>query len=576
MFSLTEKISERALRVGFYCAALVMVQAAFADPPSQRAVRVYRYEPQIFEAAGRYEFDAERVLRRYQSLMEILSRQPEYAELLAVKPAAIKLSVQGDPVADYQPSYRINPSAIRAWKADLKEVLSDFGYGYSYSSYSFGSASSSGGTPLRTRLIDSINEAASPQARARYGLAEATRRLTLRAQLLALAEELRAKGRPEGELRWDLSDRIYELGEADLDWFMEDVVVRPLLEKQADRLNDGVIDFALEGFKALSLKISADKVEVNDVFKGKLSVVEVPPEIGLFRGTVGNDCATAVSSGYAASPMERVFFIYNEAGKVLGYMNVTHVVFQGAPAIYVNTIDGSKLTTPETDAVLRAVYANRETFGAREMVLPVREKLSGNINFTAVREAFITSIRDGQAGALTYVDAPLRKWIDEAHGSAPYDRADTNRVGIRYEPRPSQTQVKSQLTVRAPREMSLDEAPVDKWDTLRLAMSEARREDPAARRLVESVLRDSGVTVEEVRHFASWAENWSHEDLAHFRATASRELAALGIESTPDFLKDRGGLLMAGLRSCPDFAAAAEQPGSPAMETGICNLILKK
>ena len=158
----------------------------------------------------------------------------------------------------------------------------------------------------------------------------------------------------------------------------------------------------------------------------QLTLTEVHPHVGVFRGNLGDDCATTHSFGYANSPLERVFFISNKEGKAVGYVNGTMVnLSNGKKAFFINTISGPRVSGTMTEAIFSGFTKSQEALGVDDIVILGKNNLSKNINFSIIREGYENSW--GNPVTLTFRDEGVRNIIAKHVDSSSYDSATRNK-----------------------------------------------------------------------------------------------------------------------------------------------------
>lgn len=165
-----------------------------------------------------------------------------------------------------------------------------------------------------------------------------------------------------------------------------------------------------------------------------MSIQEVPSFVGIFRGCTGNDCSTLYSFPYPNSPKERVFFVYDKAGALKGYVATTYVKEGGRDALYIHTIAGPNLSTQDADFVLHSLNQKARDLGVTEVLIPPGTKVHSNVNFQVIRQAYASAAaRSPGQVSISYPDAEIRNILD-ASVSMTYDRANTNTVAHRFVP----------------------------------------------------------------------------------------------------------------------------------------------
>ena len=156
----------------------------------------------------------------------------------------------------------------------------------------------------------------------------------------------------------------------------------------------------------------------------ELTLREVHPHLGIFRGNIGDDCGTSNSFGFANSPNERVFFILNNKGEDVGYLNGTTVELpSGEKAFFVNTISGKRVSGTMTESIFSSLVIDevKDALGVREIVL-LGEQNTRNINFSIIQNVYGQS--RGRAVRVYFPDEEVRRVIGEEVVSSEYDSAE--------------------------------------------------------------------------------------------------------------------------------------------------------
>ena len=161
--------------------------------------------------------------------------------------------------------------------------------------------------------------------------------------------------------------------------------------------------------------------------RAQLKLVEVSPELGIFRGHVGDDCATSCAFGYANSPMARIFIIRNQKGKEMGYLNGVHVTLpNGKRGFFINNIAGANISTEMSDTILAGMEKAKEALGVEEMVILGSRQEEHNINYEPIR--FSYQKHRGESVRLSFPDQKIRAAIDQGDHDSVEHLEDANRL----------------------------------------------------------------------------------------------------------------------------------------------------
>jgi hypothetical protein len=152
---------------------------------------------------------------------------------------------------------------------------------------------------------------------------------------------------------------------------------------------------------------------VTEVVGKGMRMVEVPPGFGILRACAGGDCSTAYSFPFPNDPNEHVFFIYDSDGRVKGYLEGTILESNGKKSFYLNTINGPRISSGDTRALIQGVFENLKELGATQLVLPEESKLDVLINFEPIKSVFREVIQGRTSCDLKYYDSSFRATLEE-------------------------------------------------------------------------------------------------------------------------------------------------------------------
>ena len=161
--------------------------------------------------------------------------------------------------------------------------------------------------------------------------------------------------------------------------------------------------------------------ETADAENTSLTLTEVHPYHGIFRGNLGGDCSTSHSFGFANSPMERVFFITNKKGEGVGYVNGSKVFLpdDGQSAFLINTVAGARVSGIMTETILSALARSKSALGVDEVVIIGEQNLGDNINYEIIRGVYRKFL--GKPVKVTFHDKETRKIIGDVLDFSAYD-----------------------------------------------------------------------------------------------------------------------------------------------------------
>ncbi len=165
-----------------------------------------------------------------------------------------------------------------------------------------------------------------------------------------------------------------------------------------------------------------------------LKLIEVPPQIGVWRGLVGGDCSTSTSFPFVYMPQERTFFVYSHQGELLGYLQGTVVRTEenSRRYFYIHSISGPSISRRHVLLALHGLRKAAKDLGYGEILLPQKSVIYRNINYVALHNLLYEILSD-QTHKLDYPDAALRDQLaqltSEIRFVPDYDSPDKNRVG---------------------------------------------------------------------------------------------------------------------------------------------------
>jgi hypothetical protein len=177
------------------------------------------------------------------------------------------------------------------------------------------------------------------------------------------------------------------------------------------------------GGKAISLSLG-----------DQLNVREVPPELAIFRGYVGNDCSTSFSPGFPFTPADRYYYVFDKDGRSLGYVGISLVTSENQKAVFVHTIQGPDLTAAHTEMILRAfAEIAKPVFDAELAVLGPDRSIRANVNFFPISETMMAAVAEQMPKTVTWWDMDYRQTIVKFDSIIEYDNPDHNNSGRKIE-----------------------------------------------------------------------------------------------------------------------------------------------
>lgn len=246
-----------------------------------------------------------------------------------------------------------------------------------------------------------------------------------------------ARKKADNNVKGSLEKYLIELTEEELVWIMESnlqkdyvkTIMRTVPEAKAIRRRIFVRIKSIEREIRRHQEVVTERAQTS---KNNLTLVEVHPSIGIFRGYIGGDCSTSTCFGYPYSPEERVFFILNKRGEDVGYLNGAMVnTVDGKKAFLINGLAGAKISKEMATIIFAALSKSYRELGVEEVLLLGRQTHLSNLDYTEIRRAF-----DSHAGVdvpVIFLDQDFRKIIDTYSSITVYDNPNTLSMGHRIE-----------------------------------------------------------------------------------------------------------------------------------------------
>jgi hypothetical protein len=172
--------------------------------------------------------------------------------------------------------------------------------------------------------------------------------------------------------------------------------------------------------------VLGQRVQVKQALGAKLTIREVDPGLGIFRGCAGGDCSSQFSFPYPNDSHERVFFIYDARDQLKGYVNATELDQDGKTTLYAITTSGSRLNENDSRMVLNALHKERAALGVDQISLPPPDRLDALLNFLPVRTIYADYAARGPARPIRYRDLKDRMMIEKFE--SPYNKGHYDHV----------------------------------------------------------------------------------------------------------------------------------------------------
>ena len=442
--------------------------------------------PELFSQSANYDIDLLKLLEEQSNLQKKLLENPKYLKLLREEhPDLLKLTVStlSDGVVH---ETRIDPKSIKKWKSELDEILIQFKKSEDLSKSLLNEIVKThekiAGRSFQGLLTGLTLSLSKEMQKEIFQAENIDEKLKLLSELISspLPESFQANRfgfthTPSKEEVFTLAKELQQ-NELTLNNLIKLHVVLQedggVITKEYEHALNKIANFEgsnLENFtdkdavmprltqlnsalKASKQKIVNPKVNFNSIqsdFKKyivqiestqkikdySITLREVQPAVGIFRGCTGGDCSTQYSFPYPNAPKERTFFIYDQEGKLKGYMTGSTVLADGKKSFYPITIAGPHLSSNDTQMIFEGLNRSVKKLGVEQIVLP--SDPSSLINFTPIRNVYQKSINGSEKKnvAIEYLDKDSRSVIEQAtstynHGS--YDKMSNNKTGAIY------------------------------------------------------------------------------------------------------------------------------------------------
>ncbi len=572
------------------------IPAFAADPPSSKLptvktntdklkylTAVKEYIPNIFDNASQYETDLFHLLERQEHLVQQLESQSKYRKTAGQYP---RIELRLEP----NESRVIDQNALQDWKQSqmkLLDELKDFEVNTALdqrlknSIARMGTGSAQGFTTgliqvlpkeqrgalfslppeqqwkaLQKQLPDDLTGssfkgefyALSPSDLKKTNLLE-----VLKTKVNAEAEFNRLmqlklvldEDAGQGAKNFDSAKKTIEnTGEEKL----ARITQRKFIEKQIAAMGEGVpsdLGRIVSGKIEQQMRGMYQHASANSVLTKPMTLTEVPPEIGIFRGYMGGDCATQNSFGYVWGPEDRTFMIRSADGELKGYASMTYVKQgRGEKSLYLHSINGPKLSKQDAQAVIQGVYQARSELGVKSVILPSKTLYDLN-NFEQVRRGFQEMSNAGKAVSIDYLDQYSRDEISKV-SEGKYELAEANTEGVLMrEPenvRPLKFSVNESKVKLVPRNIS-------RLDGLMLALEYSKKSQPKA---IEPLLEAVGINRASFDEYMKAINNPEKKPIQEFLKSIEKKFAKIDPSITREFLMKKTEMLASGILRATD------------------------
>jgi hypothetical protein len=425
--------------------------------------------PQLFGQASKYDIDLMEMLADQERLQELLKNDPEYLKAFQERhPHWLKITLALKK-QEMLTKTHLNPDALPKWKENLTNTFNSLPKDKTTSASLLDEILSlsqwikeRNSVGLETGLVQSLGAedrkaffAANPENRLQilknklpnqihsnfkataYGLKESPNK----SDALALLEKLRSSEsrlsdltqlhlilqNAEGKIQGDHLARLNALKLKDLDFFTDSHHLSAKIKHLGKDFNKShvpnVQPFVIQS-KVLEERLSSG-----------MTLLEVHPSMGIFRGCAGGDCATQLTFPYPNSPDEKVFFVYDLQDQLKGYITGNLVESNGKKSFQVSTISGPRISSNDAEMILEGLERIKKELNAEQLLLPPKEKLDELLNYDPVKSVYAEKVKDRPYVEVKYLDSKFRQKIETFRSDfniGLYDKMAHNSKAIVY------------------------------------------------------------------------------------------------------------------------------------------------
>jgi succinate dehydrogenase flavin-adding protein (antitoxin of CptAB toxin-antitoxin module) len=429
--------------------------------------------PGLFTQVVSYDIDLLTLMEEQNKLQEILKKSPNYiSRMNEHHPSWLNISIT--PAAgQIVKSVKVDPASIARWKTALEKGLAELKVKDSLDTglkNQIGELISDKQTRIAQGLETGLAMSLSPEDRKKFFVATSDEKLamlqeklpstlgdsfkasnfglppnSLRDEALKILVEAKAKEErlrgltelhlilqnEEGRIVEDPLERIRSLDSQDLQFMADPDGLKPGLEKLESLLpKDTSKGFGKTLFPLIQKNIktyTSQLISTEEVLGKGLTLKEVPPALGILRGCTGGDCSTKYSFPYPNAPTERVFYVYGDDGNLKGYVTGNLVKANGIPSFNVNTIAGPRISTGDSELILKGLTKAKDKLQAKQITIPSMTQINALINFPEIRAAYRNTEVNPKELTLEYLDKEQRLAIEtykSQYNNGNYDKMD--------------------------------------------------------------------------------------------------------------------------------------------------------
>ncbi len=286
----------------------------------------------------------------------------------------------------------------------------------------------------------------------------------------------------------DAQENIDSLDSNKLLFFKDADGFDPIANDQLKAVADPFKTDVINGIKNTLTSYASQTDSKLESITRPITLTQVPPGIGIFRGCTGGDCSSQYSFPYPNDPHERVYFIQDQDRVLKGYVSATEVMQEDQKCLYVITISGSRVSGGDTELILRGLDQAKNELGVQCILIPIEQKLDSLINFPSSRAIYERYSNGKPEVRIQYLNPELRREIERfksSNNSGSYDHMNYNSHGVIFKTKDSLSRkIKlSQENVELQRLGSrpLQEVPMDEIFDFLLSLSNSKIGDTLER-----------------------------------------------------------------------------------------------
>lgn len=344
--------------------------------------------------------------------------------------------------------------------------------------------------------------------------------------------------------------------------------------------------FWTEAQKALS----SDTADTREVITDTITLREMPPYLGIFRGFVGGDCSTQMTFIFPYAPLERVYFVYDSREQIRGYIAATEILVGGRKTLYVHDIVGPTLSRRMLTLILQGLNHSKRNLGVTQISIPTEERIFENNNYEYLRQHFQAFLPDSSPVSFHYEDAQIRTVMGQQRGvDSKYDLAAANAEG-HVLPEERSLEFRVTVTETPPEPIELPALSGKETISLALDLTQAVRSEAAIEALTaavaittnpqqinytlrieaaESVLKSAGMTWDSIKAITDSLLNPDNQTLDEYYGRLENDFALQGL-SLEQFLSEKPYWFYEGhLKASDAFSTEKEERRKLSIEYAI-------